>query len=371
MASYHLSVKVGGKGKALAHAHYIAREDKYARRRDDDLVHVESGNMPDWAAHKPAEFWAAADAHERANGCTYREIEIALPRELDEAQRLALVRDFVSQEIGGRHAYQFAIHNPKAAIAGGEQPHAHIMFSERQCDGIERDPEKYFKRANSKHPERGGAKKVRLGETPTERKTYLTEQRSRWADLQNTYLEKYQHDDRVDARSYKAQGIDRQPERHLGPYQVRQLDVAQLQAVIDRREAESVAVEQKAALQGVIDVTSSLHSVLRERDETQRTSPAVEREQLQPGKTNQDDDIAQLVRTAMGDIQQDIALQSLIDSSVAEFAGIHQQQLKQQEQLKQAMLQKQREPERQKQAEKLKQQHSQQPKPRFSRGPRM
>jgi len=358
MASYHLNVKVGGKGKALAHATYIAREDKYARRRDNDLVHVESGNMPDWAAHKPAEFWAAADTHERANGCTYREIEIALPRELDDAQRLALVRDFVSQEIGERHAYQFAIHNPKAAIAGGEQPHAHIMFSERQCDGIDRDPEQYFKRANSKHPERGGAKKVRFGETPTERKAYLTEQRSRWADLQNTYLEKFQHDDRVDARSYKAQGIDRQPERHLGPYQVRQLDVAQLQAVIDRREAESVAVEQKEALQGVIDVTSSLHSVLRER------------EQRQPGKTNQDE-INKLVSAAMGDIQQDIDLQSLIDSSVAEFAGIHQQQLKQQEQLKQAMLQKQRELERQKQAEKLKQQQSQKPKQKISRGPRM
>ncbi|WP_338327780.1 MobA/MobL family protein [Rosenbergiella epipactidis] len=284
-------------------------------------------------------------------------------------QRLALVRDFVSQEIGERHAYQFAIHNPKAAIAGGEQPHAHIMFSERHCDGIDRDPEQYFKRANSKNPERGGAKKVRFGETPTERKAYLTEQRSRWADLQNAYLEKYQHDDRVDARSYKAQGIDRQPERHLGPYQVRQLDVAQLQAVIDRREAEFVAVEQKEKLQGAIDVTSSLHSVLRERDEAQRTSPVVEREQRQSGKANQDE-INKLVNTAMGDIQQDIDLQSLIDSSMAEFAGIHQQQLKQQEQLKQAKLQKQREVERQKQAEKLKQQQSQQLKPK-SRGPRM
>lgn len=165
-------------------------------------------------------------------------------------------------------------------------------------------------------------------------------------------------------------GIDRQPERHLGPYRVRQLDVAQLQAVIDRREAESAAVEQKATLQGVIDVTSSLHSVLSERDEAQRNLAAVQREQRQSGKTNQDE-INKLVSTAMGDIQQDIDLQSLIDSSVAEFVGIHQQQLKQQEQLKQAMLQKQREQERQKQAEKLKQQQSQQSKPKFSRCPRM
>ncbi len=52
--------------------------------------------MPAWAAHNPSEFWKAADAFERANGCTYREIEIALPRELNPAQRLELVRAFVS-----------------------------------------------------------------------------------------------------------------------------------------------------------------------------------------------------------------------------------------------------------------------------------
>ena len=34
------------------------------------------------------------------------------------------------------------------------------MFNERLQDGIERDPEQYFKRYNSKNPERGGAKKT-------------------------------------------------------------------------------------------------------------------------------------------------------------------------------------------------------------------
>ncbi|MGS3604664.1 mobilization protein MobA, partial [Klebsiella pneumoniae] len=114
MASYHLSVKTGGKGSASPHADYIAREGKYTREKDSDLEHKESGNMPAWAAHKPSEFWKAADTSERANGCTYREIEIALPRELKPEQRLELVRDFVRQEIGERHAYQVAIHNPKA-----------------------------------------------------------------------------------------------------------------------------------------------------------------------------------------------------------------------------------------------------------------
>ncbi|MGK3295870.1 hypothetical protein ACSLNR_28170, partial [Escherichia coli] len=40
------------------------------------------GNMPEWARDNPSHFWQAADQFERANGSTYRELEIALPREL-------------------------------------------------------------------------------------------------------------------------------------------------------------------------------------------------------------------------------------------------------------------------------------------------
>ncbi|MCI3049250.1 hypothetical protein ML378_26340, partial [Escherichia coli] len=39
------------------------------------------------------------------------------------------------------------------------QPHAHIMMSQRVNDGIERTPEQYFRRYNARYPERGGAKK--------------------------------------------------------------------------------------------------------------------------------------------------------------------------------------------------------------------
>ena len=83
---------------------------------------------------------------------------ITLPRELDESQRLDLVQDWISQEIGEKYAYAFAIHNPRA-MDGKEQPHCHLMFSERLLDGIERDPDQFFKRFNSKDPSKGGAKK--------------------------------------------------------------------------------------------------------------------------------------------------------------------------------------------------------------------
>ena len=160
MAISHLSVKVGPAGKAGPHAAYIAREGKYAARleKGESLEAKEAGNLPAWAQANPQEFWQAADRHERANGTTYREFEIALPRELAATDRLALVREFIEQELGDRHAYQFAIHCP-TAVDGKEQPHAHVMFSERQRDGIERDPAQYFKRYNTKAPEKGGAKK--------------------------------------------------------------------------------------------------------------------------------------------------------------------------------------------------------------------
>ena len=353
MASYHLSVKTGGKGSASPHADYIAREGKYAREKDTDLEHKESGNMPAWAAHKPSEFWKAADTSERANGCTYREIEIALPRELKPEQRLELIRDFVRQEIGDRHAYQFAIHNPKAAIAGGEQPHAHIMFSERLNDGIHRDPEQYFKRANPKAPERGGAKKERFGETPTERREYLVAQRERWSDLQNQYLERYQHTDRVDARSLKAQGIDREPERHLGAGQVQRFDTEQLQAILERREVERQAQQARDERDSVIDVTTSLREALSERDNLtpkQASKPEPEQE-AHSGRTfdfgKEPEALNALVSDALKDIQDEIDLQSLVNDAMAEFQGLHQEMERQKERDHWAEQHRQQEKERQ------------------------
>ena len=359
MASYHLSVKTGGKGKAAPHADYIAREDKYARENDNDIEHKESGNMPAWAAHKPSEFWKAADTFERANGCTYREIEIALPRELKPEQRLELVRDFVQQEIGDRHAYQFAIHNPKAAIEGGEQPHAHIMFSERLHDGIERDPQQYFKRANTKNPERGGAKKVRFGETPTERKDYLVAQRERWATLQNDHLERYQHPDRVDARSLKAQGLEREPERHFGTGLVRQFEPEQLHALIERREAERQAQHCRDECDSVIDVTTSLWEALAERDNVTETHERDVTQNEAQSRTfdfeKEPEKLTPLVSDALSEIQDEIDLQSLINDSMAEFQGIHQEMVKQQEREYWAEQQRQQEKERLRLAEQKRQ----------------
>lgn len=212
MAIARLSVGTGKKGKASPHAQYIAREGKYAKDNNslEKLEHTGHGNMPAWAEHNPNYFWQSADEHERKNGSTYREHVIALPRELSSDQRHDLIKDWIDQEIGDKHAYQYAIHNPPA-MDGKEQPHAHIMFSERTRDGIERDPDQYFKRYNSKNPERGGAKKANTGMKPADRKADLLAQRDRWEKTCNAHLEQAGRYERISMKSLKAQGIEREP----------------------------------------------------------------------------------------------------------------------------------------------------------------
>lgn len=237
MAAGRLSVKSGKKGTAGGHAEYIDDVDvpapsPFARSpkpKRDDIVARGNGNMPRWAI-TPTMFWRAADTHERANGAAYREHELTMPRELDHAQRLNLLAAWIKQEIGDKHAFQWAMHAP-LALDGVEQPHVHLMFSERQVDGIERDPDVYFKRVNNKNPERGGCRKgwgPRAGETLTyeERRADLVELRGRWETLVNEHLAAAGVDARIDMRSYADRGITEvSPERKLSPIEGRTPEV--------------------------------------------------------------------------------------------------------------------------------------------------
>lgn len=105
MAVGRISVKTGSKGKGVAHANYIMREDKYKPHADklEKLEKVGHGNMPEWASDNPKFFWKMADEHERKNGSVYREHILTLPRELSPEQRLELVKDWIKSEIGDKH----------------------------------------------------------------------------------------------------------------------------------------------------------------------------------------------------------------------------------------------------------------------------
>lgn len=212
MAIGMLKLRNGSKGKGVAHFNYIMREDKYKPHAEklEKLEAVGHGNMPEWASENPKMFWQEADKHERENGRIYKEHIIALPRELNEEQRLELVNDWIKQEIDDKHPYSFAIHTPQG-MDGKEQPHVHFMFSQRTHDGIERSPDQFFKRYNGKHPERGGAKKANEATTKTKSKEAVKEQRLRLGDHINKHLERAGSKSRVDMRNWKEKGLDQKP----------------------------------------------------------------------------------------------------------------------------------------------------------------
>jgi hypothetical protein len=112
-------------------------------------------------AKDPADFWKAADTHERANAKVYMEYELALPNELTPEQRKTLVEAFLNEHVAShQYPHSYAIHNVKSRIGGIDQPHCHLMLSLKANDGLDRTPETYFKRFNPKNPEKGGAKKT-------------------------------------------------------------------------------------------------------------------------------------------------------------------------------------------------------------------
>lgn len=242
MATYHFSVKSGKRGKAREHADYIAREGKYGKNgKQHDLIAKDHGNLPAWAHDDPAYFWKMADKHERANGAAYREFELALPLELTLEQNLDLVKEFVDKELKGK-AYQVAIHQPKSALGKVDQPHAHAMFSDRVQDDIERLPEQHFKRFNQRNPEQGGCRKDSGGKEPGVLKSELIRRREDWANLQNAHLEKYGHVARVDHRSHRERGIERDAERHLGNVRIVKMDEKEKSEIRAKRKREDFAL---------------------------------------------------------------------------------------------------------------------------------
>jgi len=220
VAISHFRIKGGSKAKGASgreNFRYLCREGKYQQR--NDLVEVVHQNYPAWAKEDPKQFWQAADIYERANARVYTELEIALPRELSPSQQLKLVNDFAQQEIGDRHPYTLAIHCP-LALDGGRNPHFHLMMTERSlADGVVRDKKTFFKRANSKYPERGGAAK----DPDWNRREKVNELRASWGQAVNLSLKRAGIDAVINMKSLAEQGIERIPEPKLGAAQTAML----------------------------------------------------------------------------------------------------------------------------------------------------
>lgn len=286
MASRHFSVKHGKVGRGKKHAQYIGGQGNYADK--DDVVMLLDMNMPSWAVDGVA-FFDAADKMERANGRTYTEFEFAIPRGIENPQ--AYAREFARIVLGKNHPYRLAVHD-KLASDGGRNIHAHLMFTERKLDGINRDIEHFFLRANTKQPEKGGTGKDRWwhdrGMVESMRLEYSKFAKSHGIEL--------------DLRSNLAQGLV-EPEPKIGPTHPRaQLNkkrgkrLAVVEDLRDRRlkDTQEISPEQKLKNEALISVRQRRKQLWADFQKQRRSNYAQLANELKVSASHEKEMLAQI-----------------------------------------------------------------------------
>jgi len=220
MANYFLHVKTFSRGngsrvtKAAAYrAGERIRDERssavYNYSARTDVAHAAivlpseyAGRIDmEWARDRSTLWNAAEHAGRLRNSRLGREILVHVPPEMTPAQRTHLVRSF-SQELADRYrnAVDFAVHEPRAN-ADHRHHHAHILMTTREVGpgGL------------------GGRTTLELSGTERHARALrhskedLLWMRLRWAEVANEALRAAGISARVDHRSYRDQGIDREP----------------------------------------------------------------------------------------------------------------------------------------------------------------
>ena len=289
MAVYHLRVKPIQRSKkryATAAAAYRAgvcivderTGKKHDYRHKMGVLGAELC-LPGGGTEERAAFWNRVEHHHRRkNAVVAREIEVSLPNELNDGQRRELAMTY-AHELAGRYGVavdaalhaprpvsdkdlelnpeQFHMIDPDTGHRHNGNWHCHLLFSACHVE-----PDGTL-----------GNKCVELDPIHCRRRkiTNLAQrERGRWAELQNSALERAGPACRVDHRSYADRGNDRVPTVHLGGYAARM-----------RRDGTPQLSEQ-AMLNREIVATNNEVSRLREQARRERIEQHLEqRYQLQ------------------------------------------------------------------------------------------
>lgn len=220
MAIFHYSTQVASRsaGKsAIAMAAYRSGDKLYDERtgelkfyrRDQqpEAVILAPANAPEWVQDRNRLWNEVEKAEKRKDAQVCREINVALPRELDvDAQRELLLQYCQEQFVDRGMIADVAIHRDNP-----ENPHAHIMLTMRDVT-----PEGFGKKNREWNPD------FAFGRVRNSEK--YVDWRAAWADHANRALDGAGISERIDHRSLAQQGItDREPTIHEGPT-VRQME---------------------------------------------------------------------------------------------------------------------------------------------------
>jgi len=204
---YHLHVqnvsRRGGRSVVAAAAYragetlFNEREERLSRFAGRARVVLHSEIMlpvgaSAWMADR-ATLWNAVEALEkRRDARLAKEIEYALPKELELSQWREIAREMADAYTSQGLVADVAIHDDGTAT----NPHVHMLLTTRAVSAA------------------GFAAKKRRQD---DEKAFVTEARVRWRVIANKALGKAGAGVEIDERSNAARGIDRAPTRHRGP----------------------------------------------------------------------------------------------------------------------------------------------------------
>lgn len=292
MAVYHFEGNIISRGdgrSAVAAAAYrhaakmeFEREDRVADfSNKKNVTHTEfmtPDDPPEWlrsmmdgrSATEVAEaFWNKVEDFEtRRDAQLAKEFVLALPKELTKDQNIALVRDFIGQQMLSRGMVADWVYHDVEA-----NPHVHIMTTLRPLTEAGFGAKKVPVLGQDGNPQRGRDGKIQYRLWAGDRAS-LHEMRSAWAHVQNAHLARHGFDARVDHRSYAEQGIELAPQGKVGVRTRNIVKEAQAQgreADLDRmalheqlRRDNAARIERRPEI--VIDAVSREKSVFDERD---------------------------------------------------------------------------------------------------------
>lgn len=232
MAIYHCSIKIIKRSQgrsAVAAAAY--RSGQKLTNEWDGITHdytKKSGVVYSeilLPAYAPPELsdrstlWNSVEKTEKTrNAQLAREIEIALPTEIDRHSQIRLVRKYVQDIfVSAGMCADFSIHDK-----GDGNPHAHIMLTLRPLNECGEWGAKCRKEYDlDGHGQRislpgGSFKSHRVNTTDWNDPGKAEEWRAQWARYATAMLEFRNLPQRVDHRSYFRQGVQKIPTIHMG-----------------------------------------------------------------------------------------------------------------------------------------------------------
>lgn len=222
MASYHCAVKPISRSagrSAVASAAYRAgielvdqrtgQVHDYTRKSgvlSSEIIAPLGARIADHSA-----LWNAVEvAEKRKDARTAREIIIALPDELTAGERRELATEY-AEHLSDLYsvAVQLDLHAPDKQ-GDSRNWHAHLLLTTREvaftADGPALGAKSTLEWSDTDR------RKAKLGPASAE----IERIREQWAVMQNAALERANRPERVDHRSFKAQGIDRIPQIKMG-----------------------------------------------------------------------------------------------------------------------------------------------------------